>query len=75
MTVYKALKTSNARAGQWVAIPGAGGGLGSLAVQYAKYMGLSVIAVDTGAAKEAYVKELGADRWIDFTKEKDIVAA
>lgn len=33
VTVYKALKNSAARAGQWVAIPGAGGGLGSLALQ------------------------------------------
>ena len=40
ITVYKGLKESGARAGQSVAIVGAGGGLGSLACQYAKAMGL-----------------------------------
>jgi len=45
--VYKGLKESGARPGQTVAIVGAGGGLGSLAQQYAKAMGLRVIAIDT----------------------------
>lgn len=40
LTVYKALKESQARPGQYVAIVGAGGGLGSFALQYAKAMGL-----------------------------------
>ena len=39
ITVYKALKEADMRAGQWVCISGAAGGLGSLAVQYAKAMG------------------------------------
>merc|ERR1711977_335118 len=43
LTVYKALKETGAKAGQYVALPGAGGGLGSLALQYARYMGLSPI--------------------------------
>lgn len=75
VTVYKALKNSKARAGQWVAIPGAGGGLGSLAVQYAKYMGISAIAIDTGAEKKALTSKLGAAAWVDFKETKDIVAA
>ncbi|EJU01966.1 mannitol-1-phosphate dehydrogenase [Dacryopinax primogenitus] len=75
VTVYKALKQSNARPGEWVVLPGAGGGLGHLAVQYAHYMGLRCIAVDTGAEKKALCERLGAERWIDFKETKDIVAA
>ena len=43
---HRGLKESGARPGQSVAIVGAGGGLGSLAQQYAKAMGLRVIAID-----------------------------
>lgn len=75
VTVYKALKNSKARAGQWVCIPGAGGGLGSLALQYARYMGLKTIAIDSGAEKEALCKEYGASAFIDFKKVTDMVAA
>lgn len=74
VTTYKALKVSNTKVGDWVALPGAGGGLGHLAVQYAKAMGLKVIAIDSGAAKEKLVKSLGADAWVDFKTSKDIVA-
>ena len=64
VTVYKALKESGARAGEWVALPGAGGGLGHLAVQYAKWMGLRVIAIDTGAEKKELCLKLGAEKWV-----------
>lgn len=73
LTVYRALKYSETTPGDWVVIPGAGGGLGHLAVQYAKYMGRRVIAIDGGEEKHKLVMELGADHWIDFTKSKDIV--
>ncbi|ODN77762.1 hypothetical protein, variant 1 [Cryptococcus amylolentus CBS 6039] len=73
VTTYKALKVSNTKVGDWVALPGAGGGLGHLAVQYAKAMGLKVIAIDTGDAKEKLVKSLGADAWVDFRTTKDLV--
>lgn len=75
VTVYKALKTADLQAGEWVCISGAGGGLGSLAVQYAKAMGYRVIGIDGGADKGEFVKKLGAEAFIDFTKEKDIVKA
>lgn len=74
ITVYKALKTANLRQGQWVCISGAGGGLGSLAVQYAKAMGFRVIGIDGGDEKGEFVKSLGAEAYVDFTKSKDIVA-
>ena len=75
VTVYKALKTAELEAGQWVAISGAAGGLGSLAVQYAKAMGYRVLAIDGGEDKGEFVKSLGAETFIDFTKEKDVVEA
>ncbi|CAH2350560.1 alcohol dehydrogenase 1 [[Candida] railenensis] len=73
ITVYKALKTAGLEAGQWVAISGAAGGLGSLAVQYAKAMGYRVIAIDGGEEKGKFVKDLGAEYYVDFTKTKDVV--
>lgn len=61
VTVYKGLKESNARSGQTVAIVGAGGGLGSLALQYALALGLRVIAIDGGDEKRDFCKDLGAE--------------
>ncbi|EGV66487.1 Alcohol dehydrogenase [Yamadazyma tenuis] len=72
ITVYKALKTANLAAGQWVAISGAGGGLGSLAIQYAKAMGYRVLGIDGGEEKGEFVKSLGAEYYVDFTKSKDV---
>lgn len=74
ITVYKGLKESGARPGQTVAIVGAGGGLGSLAQQYAKAMGLRVIAIDGGDEKRAMCEKLGADSFVDFLSSKDVVA-
>ncbi|RMD44464.1 hypothetical protein DV735_g639, partial [Chaetothyriales sp. CBS 134920] len=74
VTAYNACKRSNVRPGQWLVIPGAGGGLGHFGVQYAKAMGLRVIAIDGGAEKEALCKKLGAEFFIDFQTTKDIPA-
>ncbi|KAK3331198.1 dehydrogenase-like protein [Apodospora peruviana] len=73
LTVYKGLKESMARPGQSVAIVGAGGGLGSLAIQYAKAMGLHVIGIDGGKEKGESCKTLGADVYVDFMQTKDLV--
>lgn len=73
ITVYKALKSANIRAGEWVAISGACGGLGSLAIQYATAMGYRVLGIDGGEEKAKLFKELGGEIFIDFTKSKDIV--
>ncbi|KAI5968657.1 hypothetical protein CANMA_002092 [Candida margitis] len=72
ITVYKGLKSSDAKPGQWVAISGAAGGLGSLAIQYAKALGLRVVGIDGGAEKGEFVKSLGAEAYVDFTTSKDI---
>src|SRR5271166_5412514 len=50
VTSYKGLKETEARPGEWVAISGIGG-LGHLAVQYAKAMGLHVVAIDRSPDK------------------------
>lgn len=65
MTSYKALKCTEAKPGQFVAIVGAAGGLGHLAIQYAKAMGMQVVAVDQGQEKLDYCKSLGADFAVD----------
>lgn len=60
VTTYKALKVSGAKPGDWVAIYGIGG-LGHVALQYAKAMGFHVVAVDITDEKLALAKQLGAD--------------
>lgn len=74
ITVYKGLKESGTRPGQTVAIVGAGGGLGSIALQYAKAMGLHTIAIDGGDEKRDLCLKLGASAYVDFTKTKNLVA-
>ncbi|KIW06191.1 uncharacterized protein PV09_02671 [Verruconis gallopava] len=74
VTAYVACKRSKVRPGQWLAIPGAGGGLGHLAVQYAKAMGIRVIAIDGGDEKRDLCLRLGAEHFIDFTQVKDVPA-
>lgn len=60
VTTYKAVKVSGARPSELVAVFGVGG-LGHLAMQYAKIAGATVIAVDVSDDKLALAKSLGAD--------------
>jgi propanol-preferring alcohol dehydrogenase len=60
ITTYKGIKMTEAKPGEWVAISGCGG-LGHLAIQYAKAMGLLVAAIDIDDGKLAHAKALGAD--------------
>jgi alcohol dehydrogenase, propanol-preferring len=64
VTTYKGLKETEARPGEWVAISGVGG-LGHLAIQYAKAMGLHVAALDVAAEKLALAKATGAEVAVD----------
>ncbi len=73
VTTYRGLKRTGARPGQWVAIVGIGG-LGHIAVQYARAMGLRVAAVDVASEKLALAKSLGAEVLINGA-ETDAVAA
>ena len=59
VTVYKGLKATETRPGDWVVVSGIGG-LGHMAVQYAKAMGLNVVAVDISDAKLNLARKLGA---------------
>lgn len=69
VTVYKGLKETDAKPGEWVAVSGIGG-LGHLAVQYAKAMGLHVAAIDISNDKLQLAKDLGADLTVN-AKEMD----
>lgn len=60
VTTYKGLKETEVRPGQWVVISGIGG-LGHVAVQYAKAMGMHVAAVDVAEEKLALARKLGAE--------------
>lgn len=72
VTTYKGLKETEARPGQWVAISGIGG-LGHIAVQYAKAMGLHVVALDVTEDKLALARRLGAEAAVNG-KSPDAVA-
>jgi hypothetical protein len=73
VTTYKAVKVSGARSSSVVAAFGAGG-LGHLAIQYARITGAAVIAVDINEARLETVRELGAEHVV-HAGEEDVVAA
>jgi NADPH:quinone reductase-like Zn-dependent oxidoreductase len=56
------------KSGQKVLINGAGGGMGTFAVQIAKYYGAEVTGVDLGSKLEM-IHKIGADHVIDYTKK------
>jgi len=60
VTVYKGLKMTDTKPGNWVVISGIGG-LGHMAVQYARAMGLNVAAVDVDDKKLDLARRLGAE--------------
>jgi propanol-preferring alcohol dehydrogenase len=71
ITTYKGIKQTEAKPGEWIAISGIGG-LGHLAVQYAKAMGLLVCAVDISDDKLAHAKKLGADLLVNAKTDDPI---
>ena len=68
VTVYKGLKMTDTKPGDWVAISGIGG-LGHMAVQYARAMGLRVAAVDIDPSKLRLAKELGAELTVNAMEQ------
>lgn len=68
VTTYKGLKETEAKPGEWVVISGIGG-LGHVAVQYAKAMGLHVAALDVSEDKLALARSLGADLAVNCATE------
>ncbi|BBA91919.1 MULTISPECIES: alcohol dehydrogenase AdhP [Streptococcus] len=74
VTCYKAIKEAHLAPGQWIAIYGAGG-LGNLAIQYAKKVfNAHVIAVDINNDKLELAKEVGADVAINGLEVEDVPA-
>jgi len=73
VTVYRGLKRTMARPGQCVAVFGVGG-LGHLAVQYAKAMGLQVAAIDVADDKLRLAAALGADMVVNAKKADPVRA-
>jgi alcohol dehydrogenase, propanol-preferring len=72
VTTYKGIKETEARPGEWIAISGIGG-LGHVAIQYAKAMGLHVVALDVTDEKLALARSLGAELAIN-ARAPDAVA-
>jgi NADPH:quinone reductase-like Zn-dependent oxidoreductase len=70
LTALQAVRDhANVKSGQRVLITGAGGGIGTFAVQLAKARGASVTAV-CGPAKADLVRSVGADDVIDYTRQE-----
>ncbi len=60
VTTYKGIKEADVRPGEWLAVSGVGG-LGHIAIQYARAMGLHVVALDVSEEKLALARKLGAE--------------
>jgi propanol-preferring alcohol dehydrogenase len=71
VTTYKAVKVSEVRPAQLCAVFGVGG-LGHMAVQYAKIQGASVVAVDLHDDKLDMAKELGADYVVNAAEQDPV---
>ena len=69
--MYKGLKMTDTKPGDWVVVSGIGG-LGHMAVQYAKAMGLHVIAVDIAPEKLDLARSLGTDMTINAAEEDPV---
>ncbi|MGJ4883678.1 MULTISPECIES: alcohol dehydrogenase AdhP [unclassified Bradyrhizobium] len=72
VTTYKGLKETDARPGEWVVVSGVGG-LGHVAIQYAKAMGLKAIGLDIAEDKLKLALEAGAEHAVNAL-DKDAVA-
>jgi D-arabinose 1-dehydrogenase-like Zn-dependent alcohol dehydrogenase len=73
LTTFSALRNTPAKAGDVVAVIGIGG-LGHLAVQYARHMGFEVAAIARGADKAELAKKLGAHHYIDSNTQDPAAA-
>ncbi|MBT8364038.1 MAG: alcohol dehydrogenase, partial [Deltaproteobacteria bacterium] len=73
ITTYNSLRNSGARGGDVVAVQGIGG-LGHLAVQFARKLGYKTVALSGGKDKEPLANKLGAHYFIDTTSENAVEA-
>jgi len=72
-TVFRAVAQTRLKPGQWLGLVGSGGGLGHLGIQFARALGLKVVAVDARDVGIDISKELGADIVLDARRGKDAV--
>ena len=68
---HSMVKRGAVKAGETVAIVGAGGGVNSASIQIAKYLGARVIVIGSNSNKLAQAEALGADILIDRSKNED----
>ena len=73
VTTYKAVKVAEAKSSDLIAVFGVGG-LGHLAVQYARITGASVVAVDVNEARLKVARELGAEHVVNAAEEDPVAA-
>ncbi len=71
ITTFNALRNSGAKPGDVVAVQGVGG-LGHLALQYARRMGFHTVALSRGKDKEELARKLGAHTYIDATSQNEV---
>ncbi|MFF1922770.1 NADP-dependent oxidoreductase [Streptomyces sp. NPDC058221] len=70
LTAWQALvDTARVTAGQRVLVHAAAGGVGHLAVQFAKHLGAEVVAT-AREPRHRWLKELGADETVDYTRRR-----
>jgi propanol-preferring alcohol dehydrogenase len=74
VTTYKGLLETEVRPGEWVVVSGVGG-LGHVGVQYARAMGMHVVAVDIDDAKLELARRLGAEVTVNAATDPDAAAA
>lgn len=72
-TIWRGVLEAGLKKGEWIALVGSGGGLGHLGIQFAKALGLKVMAVDARDEGLSLSKEAGADVVIDARKGKEHV--
>jgi alcohol dehydrogenase/propanol-preferring alcohol dehydrogenase len=73
ITTFNALRNTDAKAGDLVAVQGIGG-LGHLGLQYAQQMGFETVAISRGTDKKELAESLGADHFID-ADQQDVAQA
>ncbi|MGB5192499.1 MAG: alcohol dehydrogenase [Polyangiales bacterium] len=71
ITTFNALRNSGAKPGDVVAVQGVGG-LGHLALQYARRMGFHTVALSRGKDKEELARKLGAHTYIDAKTQNEV---
>jgi propanol-preferring alcohol dehydrogenase len=71
--VRKLVSVARLPQGKWVAIVGAAGGLGHMAVQIAKAFGYRVVGIDLGPKRVEFVERLGVDLAVDATRPEEAI--